>query len=289
MDLSKDELTSIFENMESMDSEQISSALKLSETSVELKERLEKRYLSITRAVLENPEASLADFFSAFSTNKYLSKISEDIFYPDANKIEFVYLSVDEAAHVVNIAGAIVRNHISVDDYVNDGKATTELNDIGDSLFSKIDALKAGIDAEVQAYPAGWYGQICINMMKSMLFGVEEFVVLKSWLAKANQSPFIRDFNFFLNATSTGAFIIAQMRNIMDEGFNFSEVLWLYGQTPTIYYPSNYEYPFPKSVLPYERAINVVRFEDFYDEAGTPDLQALIDKHGIENINSNEL
>jgi hypothetical protein len=126
-------------------------------------------------------------------------------------------------------------------------------------------------------------------MMKSMIYGVAEFVILKSWLKKANQSIVLKEFNFFLAACSTEDYILIEFRNIMDKGFDFSEVLWLFPNMPTILYPADHDVVFPKSVLSYSRYLSVIKFTELYMPDGTIDLQTIIDRDGMLEINSAEV
>lgn len=287
--MDNEKLSQILAAMESFDAAQINAALSEAEQTPELQARLEKRYGNLIRVLLEKPDATLADFTTAFGTKKHLGQILHDVFYPDANKMEFVYLSHDEAKDVVDIIGAIVGNHIAAQEYIDDCRKTDELSQIGKPLYAKIETMHAGINAEVDAYPAGWYGKICIHMMKSMIYGVAEFVIMKSWLKKANASKVLKEFNFFLAACATEDYTLTEFRNIMDQALDFSEVLWLFPKMPVVMYPADYEVTYPKCVLPYSRYISIIKFTELYAPDGSIDLQKIIDRDGMLEIDSADL
>lgn len=282
-------LTEILESLESFDAARIETALQQAGKSPELKQRLEKRYLKLIRTLLDNPAAQLTDFPKVFSTDERVSKTLEDVFYSDGEKLEFVYLSHEEAKDVVDIVGTIVSNHVNIDDYIGHAGKTESVDGLGSWLFPKIEDLKNGINEEVEAYPAGWYGQICIHMMKSLIYGIGEFVIMKSWLKKANTSTVLKEFNFFLAAASTQNFILLQFRNIMDHALDFTEVLWLFGQTPAIFYPADYDARLPACVLPYNRTIRTIRFTQFYEPDGSINVGNIIARDGVLDVSSSEL
>ncbi|MFT3687316.1 MAG: hypothetical protein QM783_20735 [Phycisphaerales bacterium] len=284
-----EKLTSILQSLESFDLAEINNALAQAEQSTEIKQRLEKRYLKLIQLLLDDPNAVLADFSKVFATGEHIAKIMGDVFVDDDTKFEFVYFSEEEAKDAVDIIGGIVSNHINPNDYIEFSAKTTELNQIGESLFPTIENLKNGIDEEVKAYPQGWYGQICIHMMKSMIYGVGEFVVMKTWLKKANESKVLKEFSFFLAACSADQYMFIEFRNIMDEALDLTEMLWLYPNTPLLFYPKEYKISYPKCVLSYNRSFDQIRFTEFYEPDGSISVNNIIERDGLQQVDSQSL
>jgi len=282
-------LAGLFEKMESHDDVKMTEALNEILKDEELTKRAEERYLTLIRVLLDDESASLSDYRKALGSPDVVKDALSEVYYGGANKLEFVYLSEDEMRNVVDIMGGIVKTHISADEYVEAAKSAGELKDLADPLFSRIGDLKIGIDREVNAYAQGWYGQICIHMMKAMIHGLELMVFLKSWMDKANQSKVLKEFNFFLGASSQKGFIIVEMRNIMDGPFDFSEVFWLMPNMPVIWFPEEQEPRFPECVLSFNRSCKIMEKVDFYDAAGTVDHSRIVENHPILNINSDDL
>lgn len=283
------ELTPILEALESFELDRINGALQQAEKSPELKQRLEKRYLKLIQNLLGNPSATLADFPEVFATDERLEKTIEDIFVDGGKKMEFVYFSAEEARDAVDTIGSIVANHINPQEYIDFCKNTGELSEVGQSLFPMIEQLKNGIHEEVEAHATGWYGQICIHMMKAILNNVGEWVILKTWLKKANMSPVLKEFNFFIAAAATEDYMFIEFRNIMDHAFDFTEILWLSPNTPLLFYPADYDEQFPKCVLPYNRMVRMIKFKEFYEPDGSINVGNMIARYGLQEINSQEL
>lgn len=277
-------LSKVFEGLESFDQANISETMKMVEQDSELKERVEERYLTLIRVLSNDEGATLDEFFHLFATNEKLKNVLTEVFYTRVNKIEFVYLDEDEARDVIDIIGGIVATHIDMNSYISSINKSRELADLGSPVYETIERLQQGIDKEVNAYKDGWYGDININMMKCILHGVNEFVILKSWLAKANQSPVIDAFNLFLSSASKKDFIMIQMRSILDEALKFTEILWVFPHTPVIMYPSDEKMTYPTCGLSFNRSVRVVVVDNFYDEAGTCDLKRLVDTYGVQNV-----
>jgi len=288
-DPDQEKLTVIFEKLESHDGAKMTEALDEIFKNAESIKRVEERYLTLIRVLLDDESASLKDFPEALGNPDVFKDALNEVYYGAVNKLEFVYLSDEEMRNVVDIIGAIVKTHISADQYVEAAKEVGDLKDLADPLFSRIKALKVGIDREVNAYAAGWYGQICIQMMKAMIHGIELMVFLKSWMEKANHSKVLKEFNFFLGAASQKGFIIVEMRNIMDCPFDFSEIFWLMPNMPVIWFPEEQEPLFPECVLSFNRTCKIMEKVDFYDAAGTVDHSRIVKNHPIININSDDL
>ncbi len=287
--MENEQLMPILQALESFDSGRIGDALQQADKSAELKQRLEKRYLKLIQTLLDNPDAVLADFPKAFATEARVEKTRDDVFVDNSKKMEFVYFSAEEARDAVDIIGSIVANHINPQQYIDFCQNTSELNEIGKSLFPMIEALKNGIHEEVEAYPGGWYGQICIHIMKALFNNVGEFVIMKTWVKKANMSTVLKEFNFFLAAAATEDYMFIEFRNIMDHALDFTEVLWLSPNTPLLFYPANYEQIFPKCVLPYNRMVRMIKFSEFYEPDGSINVGNMIARDGLQEINSEDL
>lgn len=287
--MDKEQLQPILEALESFDLDQINGALQQAEKSPELKQRLEKRYLKLIQNLLNNDEATLAHFPTVFGTEDRIEKTRDNVFVDDDKKMEFVYFSHDESKDAVDIIGSIVANHINPQEYIDFCKNTSELSEVGKSLFPMIEALKNGIHEEVDVHPTGWYGEICIHMMKAILYNVGEFVILKSWLKKANLSKVLKEFNFFLAAAATEDYMFIEFRNIMDKAFDFTEILWLSPNTPLLFYPADHDESWPKCVLPYNRMVRMIKFREFYEPDGSINVGNMIARDGLQEINSENL
>lgn len=277
-----------FEALESCDEGRMAGALQEILGDRELTERAEARYLPLIRVLAADETAELADYDQVLGDATLFRDVLDEVCYEEDKKLEFVYLSEERMRTVVDIMGGLVRTHLSAEEYVDEARGAAEISQLADPLFRRIAALKTGMDREVNAYARGWYGRIGIHMMKAVIHGLDMVVFLQSRMKKANASPVLKEFQFFLGAASEEDYIVVEMRNVTDEPLDWTEIFWLMPHTLFIWWPPGQPPVIPPSVLSFDREANLLKEVDFGAPSGRVNHLDIVKGHPLVRIHSED-
>ncbi|GMQ63820.1 tetratricopeptide repeat protein [Vallitalea maricola] len=243
-DIDESDIKKVYEYIESGNEQKIKKAIEVAMSNSELQSSIEKRYLILVRARLNNPDATIEDL-----SKDILKKQERRTFqskYISKTFISYSYMSDEQTKLIVDFIGAMVKNHLDIEEFISKAKETSNEDELK-TLFDKYGSkLKEDIQNEVEKYKEGWYGEICCKLLDMEL---EKVMFEKTSFYEANKSLVLREYMFFLG-------MIAEDRLYMDiyqsDIPEFTEVFWMLKEIPKTNWGDT-EPNFPELSLSYKR------------------------------------
>lgn len=234
-----------------------------------LREIVEKRYLNLVQARLNNPIATIEDFPQGMPTTSEIKALLSDNI--SSNYISYSYMSDAETKLIVDFIGAIVKNHLDIEEFIERAKMTTYIDifqeytkpakDIADVdellelIVSYYDIVRVSIQEEVDRHPDGWYGQICTKLLQ---MEIGKVLFEKTQFGSANGSLVLKEYMFFLGmATKKNLYMDIHQSDTPE----LTEVFWLMRKIPELNW-SDVAPKIPKCPLSYKRGTSRMKIGD---------------------------
>ncbi|OJJ20042.1 hypothetical protein BKI52_16345 [marine bacterium AO1-C] len=231
--IANDDLATICKFIESGNEEKIAAALKVIPENETTKTRVEKRYLNFVRAYLENEQATLQDIRPEMFSEKTRNICLDH--RPDIDKdyINFGYKYEAESKLLIDFVGAMVKNYVDIDQYIQEHDELYEENmheRAHEALYKRwSQQLKRGIAEEIKLYPEGWYSQSYKKLLK---IGLRKILTDKSSFFDKERMPLLREYMFYLSvAVGEYQLHIDAYNSYMHD---LTEVFWMFYITPQI-------------------------------------------------------
>lgn len=243
-DIDGSDIKKVYEYLESGEEQKIIKAVEVVKCNNELKSKIEKRYINLIRARLNSQNATIEDFSKEILTEKdRRTLLGENL---SKSFISYSYMYDNETKMIVDYIGAMVKNHLDIEEFITKAKETTSEEEIKILFDTYSRKLREDILNETQNYKEGWYGEICIKFLDMEL---EKVMFDHTGFYEANESIVLREYMFFLG-------MIAKEELYMDifqsAEPDLTEVFWMLKKIPRTNW-SDGEAKFPKFSLSYKR------------------------------------
>ncbi len=246
-DLTMDEskLEDIYAFLESQNEQKIAKAIEVLKSNPSFYEKAQKRYLNLIQARLNNPNATLEQFAEASPSISEVNKITGGDLAKDF--ISFSYCRDNESKWIVDFIGSIVKNTISIEDFIEQVK----LLENEDELFSVYDNFaknaKNEIEKEAKIYSEGWFSKISNHLIS---LNIGRILFENTSFNEANKSIVLKEFMFFLNISNRNSLYFDIFQS---DSPNLTEIFWLLPEIPETAW-GDMELKLPKSPLKFKRS-----------------------------------
>lgn len=185
----------IFSDLESRDEIKIKAALKQLETDASLKELVEKRYLKLIQARLNNPNASLADIGAASPSKEEVEMIRD--FLSNGDTYSFEYFDETKSKTVVDFIGGIVASCFDLDSYMNEVIKLKTGQQLKENTDAQNQIIKSKLTAQLDlSTGSNWFAKIAQKIKSAKRCYYLNFD--HTSFEEANESLVLKEFIFFL-------------------------------------------------------------------------------------------
>lgn len=256
IEIDENDLNAVFELLESGNEQKINKALDIIHHNKTFLRQANKRYLSLVRARLDDPQADLSRFaeagLSKSETNAFLGK------YMDKDFISLSYYDEHKSKLVVDVIGSLVKNAIDIETYIAEAKELESEEALVELYDKYLQKLKKQWGQFAKVNPTGWYSQICERLRGLKL---ERLLFEKTSFGDANHSLVLKEFWFYLNIHSQQAVYLDIHQSTEPE---LTEMFWLLRAIPTTNW-SDTTPEWPDNPLSFKRSgrYQVGDFEDW--------------------------
>ncbi len=210
-------IESIYEYLESGESDKIKAALKALKSNKDFYIQAERRYLNIIKAKLNNKDATLEDFEEGIFNKDDIRELEGSYFY--SGGLDFALLDIKVA---VDFISAITMNHVDVDKFITEAKkVSTDIVKVQDLQYEFSKGLFEGIENESKIYSDGWYSKL-LNKLLSMKGNFAKMLFDKSEF-NSKDYLFVEAFFFFIGRAAFDEIYM----DIYQSNVELPDTIWL--------------------------------------------------------------